>query len=57
MVWKRSGPERLADSLRFLIKAGFLVVGIVGSALAAYVAIRAGWIFVTILEDSIFRPG
>ena len=55
MAWQRSGPERVAAWLRFFIRAGFLVTGIVGSLLLMYVAINAGLLFVDVLERTIFR--
>lgn len=55
MAWHRSGPERVADWLRFVIRAGFLITGIVGSILLAYLAIQTGFLVIELFERCVFR--
>ena len=55
MGWHRTGPERVAEWLRFFIRAGFLIAGIIVSILVAYVAFEAGMLFVGILEETFFQ--
>ncbi len=55
MSWKQKLTDHLADVLRFLSRAAFLICGIALSVAATYLIVKLCWFTVKYLDRTIFN--